>query len=307
MSDQLNREIEIPGKRIPWIRYFFQIALPALIVSIKATAQKAEGKVKVNCEKTETKPYKNLQIKDGIDNSENNRLFILDTLRKNDGSLIKDSVKTSELSLENLIGTIGIVSAKLETNWKIAGKVVDEKNDPLPGTTIKIKGTHMGTASNNNGEFNLHVKIGDVLEVSGAGLVATETKIFDNRYILVVARRHILGGISIKRVTAKKELKDVSLMNNSSGTLNKERANLFPNPVFKGGTIFIETKCKSGDVVEIQLANLDDKILFSQSQKAIKGSNRITINTDPRWSAGIYIVRIYANGKLSASEKIVIQ
>src|SRR5690349_7497340 len=40
MTDQLEREIEIPCKRIPWIRYFFQFALPAFLLSIKASAQK---------------------------------------------------------------------------------------------------------------------------------------------------------------------------------------------------------------------------------------------------------------------------
>ncbi|MES1223720.1 MAG: T9SS type A sorting domain-containing protein [Bacteroidota bacterium] len=45
MQDQLGRSIEIPKKRIPWVKYFFQFALPAFLVSMKATAQ---GKVKVN-------------------------------------------------------------------------------------------------------------------------------------------------------------------------------------------------------------------------------------------------------------------
>ena len=38
MNDQLDREMEIPKKRIPWLKYFFQIALPALFVS-KVSAQ----------------------------------------------------------------------------------------------------------------------------------------------------------------------------------------------------------------------------------------------------------------------------
>src|SRR5215468_3353371 len=42
MDNQLNRDIEIPKKRIPWIKYFFQFALPAFLVSARATAQ---GKV----------------------------------------------------------------------------------------------------------------------------------------------------------------------------------------------------------------------------------------------------------------------
>ncbi len=44
MTDQLDREIEMPRKRIPWVKYFFTIALPAIFFT-KASAQKM-GKVK---------------------------------------------------------------------------------------------------------------------------------------------------------------------------------------------------------------------------------------------------------------------
>src|ERR1051326_6435672 len=43
MGDQLNRDIDIPRKRIPWIKYFFHFALPAFLVSCGARMQ---GKVK---------------------------------------------------------------------------------------------------------------------------------------------------------------------------------------------------------------------------------------------------------------------
>src|SRR5688572_9080568 len=47
MSDQLERDIEIPKKRIPWFKYFFSMALPAFFFA-KAGAQNGQkmGKVK---------------------------------------------------------------------------------------------------------------------------------------------------------------------------------------------------------------------------------------------------------------------
>jgi hypothetical protein len=42
MNDQLHRDIIIPKKRIPWLRYFFQFTIPAMLISSKAVAQ---GKV----------------------------------------------------------------------------------------------------------------------------------------------------------------------------------------------------------------------------------------------------------------------
>jgi hypothetical protein len=48
-NDQLDRAIEMPKKRIPWIKYFFQITWPALVFALKASGQsKAKVKAQVN-------------------------------------------------------------------------------------------------------------------------------------------------------------------------------------------------------------------------------------------------------------------
>jgi TonB-dependent SusC/RagA subfamily outer membrane receptor len=39
MTDQLDRDIEIPRKRIPWLKYFFQFVIPAFLVSLKSSGQ----------------------------------------------------------------------------------------------------------------------------------------------------------------------------------------------------------------------------------------------------------------------------
>src|SRR5215208_6759999 len=44
MHDQLDRDIEIPRKRIPWVKYFLQFLLPGFLLTIKA---KAQGEVRV--------------------------------------------------------------------------------------------------------------------------------------------------------------------------------------------------------------------------------------------------------------------
>ena len=44
MQDQLDRDIEIPRKRIPWVKYFFQLALPAFLASCGVRTQ---GKIRV--------------------------------------------------------------------------------------------------------------------------------------------------------------------------------------------------------------------------------------------------------------------
>ena len=39
-TDQLDKQLEMPVKKIPWLKYFFQISLPALLFSYKANAQR---------------------------------------------------------------------------------------------------------------------------------------------------------------------------------------------------------------------------------------------------------------------------
>jgi hypothetical protein len=49
-DDQLNRDIVIPKKRIPWVKYFFQIAWPAFVLFLKSCGVKHDTKDKVNVE-----------------------------------------------------------------------------------------------------------------------------------------------------------------------------------------------------------------------------------------------------------------
>ena len=38
-NDQLERDFEIPRKRIPWMKYFFQFTIPIFLTSLKTHAQ----------------------------------------------------------------------------------------------------------------------------------------------------------------------------------------------------------------------------------------------------------------------------
>ncbi len=40
-EDQLNKTYVIPGKPKPWLRYFFAVTIPAMMLSVRSTAQKA--------------------------------------------------------------------------------------------------------------------------------------------------------------------------------------------------------------------------------------------------------------------------
>ncbi len=63
--------------------------------------------------------------------------------------------------------------------YSISGKVIDEEGNPLPGASVNLKGTYLGTATNANGDFKItNVNAGNyVLEVSFIGYKTLDKKI----------------------------------------------------------------------------------------------------------------------------------
>lgn len=67
-------------------------------------------------------------------------------------------------------------------NILIKGKVTDEKNIPLPGVTILLKGTTVGTATNTDGEFSLSVAEGiDTLVVTFVGMKTQYVRLVEGK------------------------------------------------------------------------------------------------------------------------------
>ena len=84
----------------------------------------------------------------------------------------------SSLRASESTSYVGVTSIPQETE-RIRGVVTDGKGHPLPGVTVIIKGTMLGTVSDGNGTFELSVPepIGKVLVFSFIGMDNKEVKI----------------------------------------------------------------------------------------------------------------------------------
>ena len=82
-------------------------------------------------------------------------------------------------------------------NRTITGTVTDERGEPLPGASVKLKGTRTGIAADNNGQFRISAKTGDILIVSGAGLEATETTVGAGNTITIQVKRTVIAGTEV--------------------------------------------------------------------------------------------------------------
>ncbi len=73
-----------------------------------------------------------------------------------------------------------------DTTITIKGRVMTTDGDPLSGASIVIRGTALGTVTNEKGEFELkNVKKGDIIQVSSLGFDGAEMAI-DNRAIFIL-------------------------------------------------------------------------------------------------------------------------
>jgi TonB-linked SusC/RagA family outer membrane protein len=79
----------------------------------------------------------------------------------------------------------------------ITGTVTDEKGDPMPGASVRIKGTKTGVAADNNGQFRISAKTGDVLVVSGAGLEPAEVTVGAGSVVSIQVKRIVLVGTEV--------------------------------------------------------------------------------------------------------------
>ncbi len=74
-----------------------------------------------------------------------------------------------------------------EQNASVKGRVTDERGSPLPGVSVQLKGTSVGTITNSNGEYSINVsgRANAVLVFSSAGLTAQEIAVGSRNEIQV--------------------------------------------------------------------------------------------------------------------------
>ncbi len=207
MPDQLARPIEIPRKRIPWVKYFFQIALPAFLLSMKVSAQKTQGTVKVVTKDTIRIPVINDDIKMGmVARRINIKPVTTDTIVKPVKAPV-ESVKgdlmvkvVADTAIAPLTGTIcvretmGKVSMPVLVNQnQLEGTVVDEKGEPVAFASVETDNPGEGVMADANGYF----KIKKSWLSKGSGLIFSSTG-FESKKIFKGGEEYVKGKLYVQ-------------------------------------------------------------------------------------------------------------
>ncbi|HEV7782272.1 MAG TPA: carboxypeptidase-like regulatory domain-containing protein [Chitinophagaceae bacterium] len=301
-AGQLDHAIDIPKKRIPWIKYFFQFTIPAFLLSIKVSAQRSPGKTTTNTARNTTLPEKGSPAHSGTG-------FI---------SLAEDTAiipaVSSSLRSNDMIDGM-VASAYLRPQQVYTGKIVNESGEPLVGATIMIKGTKIGMAAGPGGEFSLKTKkiVSElVLQASYIGYETLELRVDANSpaSLTMVLKerddRFVQGFIICVRPPVKKEVKNVPLMHSVSND-TKAAFTVFPNPVAQGSKLNIAwKKIKEGDY-SLSLSDQSGGSVYQQNVKINAEIKELGIQL-PTVAAGSYFL-VLVNQKTGKklTEKIIIQ
>ncbi|MGZ8559315.1 MAG: carboxypeptidase-like regulatory domain-containing protein [Chitinophagaceae bacterium] len=275
---QLDRNIDIPKKRIPWVKYFFQFALPAFLVSSKAVAQ---GKVRM---------------------------------------LTGTTVVISNPVIEK---TENIIAAHIEkVLW---GRVIDDNNEGIPYASVFIKGTTIGVAADNAGNFSLKysgVEDSVVLISSCVGFQDIESIVSFNKNdgIIIISLLPIntLGEVVVVELTERKGrfvaggvrvVEKINILDTVCSKIfpSKKSLGLYPNPVKRNTSLAIEMNKQETGTYLLQLSALNGQVLLRKEIWVEENCRIIKFNIPPV-AAGAYLLRMInkQSGK-NYSEKFMIE
>jgi len=109
----------------------------------------------------------------------------------------------------------------------VTGHVLNKVDQtPIPGVTVMVKGTRIGTSTSVDGGFAIRAKDGDVLVISGIGIVSTEQVVSGNVLMVpVAADARELNQVVVTATGIRKEAKKLgyALQTVDASTLTQAR------------------------------------------------------------------------------------
>lgn len=346
MTDQLDRDIEIPGKRIPWLKYFFTIASPAFFLSLKASASKKQGEIKlrkaVSADTGRKNIYDDVRMLGMVTRPQVIRPFISDTVVT---PVVKPDVikKTSTVcdnpnqdSSDEIFLAGEVVEVASDIQKTVNGFIVNERGDPVPFANIEL-GRKKVIMADIEGRFEIPKKLlgkNHELIISSAGYETRVISKKDEDYtkgelvivlkdlpalpaVILLSGGYTMGNYSTAQTNKCLEgrVGGVSVArswikkseNEFATKVPDNSIRVYPNPVKNGSGLTIEWKSTEEGYYHLQLINTSGQSVH-QKQLWIDAEARV-INLDlPGVPAGTYfLVMTHKKSGKKMTEKIVVQ
>jgi len=280
-QDQLDRDMQIPTRRIPWVKYFFQFALPTFLMSAKAAAQ-GNGTVKkenitVNPPMSLKMgqisiPRKKIEVTAGIDINgkivdENNNPVPYASVMGKGGKSGVSADSSGAFTIEKLLFGENIVLEVSSVGYQDKEVIINRQTDLTKGLVIQLNRA--------------------VLE----------------EVVVTASCARIVMGAMISGITIKKTMPAVIKPPEEKPAMIK----IYPNPVLSGTSINIVCEKLEEGYYSFQIFNQAGQQL--QNKQVWIDAEARTMNMEiPSVAAGSYVLTLTnkESGK-RFSEKIIIQ
>ena len=268
-EEQLNHELVMPKKPLPWAKYFFSIALPAFLFSFKANAQ--TGKVKPN---VDTVDLQNIDL---------------------------------PARLVGRMGFVA-TSPQIATIDTIKGQVLSATGEPIPHATVLLKGSKAATTTDLAGNFSLKNRRAETatIIVTAIGYDAKEI-VVQSPYTIVTLPQNEGMALGIVVVTnIRRKPKTIPLLERIADTVFT-KFKVYPNPVRSGSSVVVEWKKGEPGDYTANLVTIAGQLVHTKAV-AIETKSQLVKLDLPVVVAGVYVLS-FKNGKTGKvySQQLIIQ
>ncbi|MCU0320934.1 MAG: carboxypeptidase-like regulatory domain-containing protein [Chitinophagaceae bacterium] len=291
-SEQLDKDFLIPKKKIHWLKYFFQFALPAFLLSIKPSSKffAQQHKTQATIE-----PIKKV-----------NTEFVSEKISLKD-SVVGISQNGSKTENPRIIigGARTYKAGERFRIFSLSGNVVEESGQPIPYASVFVKGSTIGTACNENGAFNLNVpNSAKELVVTSVGMEQKEVAIKSiNKSEPIVLRlsTELQGEVIVVKSRKKKK----------TTVLQQEEkvcsATIYPNPIPPSGILNINLKNAELGLYNVQISNLQGQLIQTEKIELAKKQTSISfaLKAIPAGNYVVIITNTKSDKKISS--QLVVQ
>ena len=272
-EEQLDRDIPIYKKRIPWLRYFFQFTWPALVWMLKSCGMKqsVEGKVLMDSPVKNETPKEMQRLVGIILPGSDIELIQSDSIQL-DGMVVKYDESNDEYK-------------KNKSGKDVKSKIMKEKV-----TNIQQKVLEQ--------ESKIEERLASNIKVSDDPIKM--------RNVQQLISGRIYGGLVANVKICKQEQSD-KMETKHSTHVSAELIHIFPNPVRTGSLLTISVKDKEDLPSIVQLYDASARMVTNISEELSDESTVFNVRIPSGLARGIYFLRLINKEGNVVTKKIMVE
>ena len=279
-NDQLARDLTIPGKRMPWLKYFLQLTIPIFLTSLKAQSQ-GEPILKQNITPRTSLRTKELQGFVGTISFSRSNLIYGRVLDEKGNGIPFASISISETNKGTACDSAGFFEIDIP---------FDRKKINLMASSIGYSPTQKEVKTRN----------GEMIEI-----ILSPNNFFNEEVILTSRVCTRMGQATLGVVSMIREKSLLQKVKNFFA--GDSSLNIYPNPLKAGNSITLKWKQLENGEFNIELYNLQGQLIKSWMVIVDEGINHLNFDI-PQVTPGSYLLKLtnIKSGK-SRAGKIIIQ